>query len=92
VLGFWPSWLPDPISNALQGGSAMLTIPRKKGESIVIGEDIVLTVVEILGDRLRLQIECPQGTEVHRKEIYDVIVSPSGPGKAGPGSSSFVSR
>lgn len=52
---------------------AMLTIPRKKGESIIIGDNIIITVVEIQGDKVRLSIEHPAEVSVHRREVYDAI-------------------
>lgn len=52
----------------------MLVLSRKKGESIVIGDDIVLTIVEVRGDKIRLGIEAPREVPVHRKEIRDAIV------------------
>jgi carbon storage regulator len=51
----------------------MLTIPRKTGESVVIDDDIILTVIEIRGDKVRFQIECPKEATVHRKEVYEAI-------------------
>jgi len=51
----------------------MLVIPRKKGESVVIGDNIVLTVIEIREDRVRLGIEHPPGATVHRREIYEAL-------------------
>ena len=51
----------------------MLVIPRNKGQSIVIGHDIVLTVVEIKGDKVRLAIEHPPDATVHRREVYEAI-------------------
>jgi carbon storage regulator len=52
----------------------MLVLSRKVDERIVIGENtIVITVVEIQGDRVRLGIEAPLDLPVHRQEIYDAI-------------------
>ena len=51
----------------------MVTIPRKTGESVVINGDIVLTVLEIRGDKVRFQIECPEEATVHRGEVYNAI-------------------
>lgn len=53
----------------------MLVLSRKKGESIVIGDDIVLTIVEVRGDKIRLGIEAPREVPVHRKEIRDAILN-----------------
>ena len=51
----------------------MLNLSRKTNESIVIGDDIFITVVEILGDKVRLGIDAPKSVTVHRQEIYDRI-------------------
>lgn len=51
----------------------MLVLSRKIDEVIMIGEDIVITVVDIRGDKVRLGIDAPKGTPVHRKEVYDAI-------------------
>jgi carbon storage regulator len=51
----------------------MLTIPRKTGESVVLGDDIILTVIEIRGDKVRFQIECPNEATIQRKEVYEAI-------------------
>jgi carbon storage regulator len=52
---------------------AMVVIPRKVGESIVIGQDIILTVVEIKEDKIRVEIEYPPEATVHRQEVYEAI-------------------
>lgn len=51
----------------------MLVLSRKKNESIVISDDIRIVVVDVQGDKVRLGIEAPKDTPVHRKEIYDII-------------------
>ena len=51
----------------------MLVLSRKKNESIVIANDIVITVVEVRGDKVRLGIEAPKDVPVHRQEIHDAI-------------------
>ena len=53
----------------------MIVIPRKKGESVVINDDIFLTVIEVRGDKVRLGIEHPKGVTVHRREIYEAILN-----------------
>ena len=53
----------------------MIVIRRKKGESVVISDDILLTVIEIRGDKVRLGIEHPKGATVHRREIYEAMLS-----------------
>lgn len=51
----------------------MLVLSRKKNEQIVINETIVVTVVEIRGDKVRLGIEAPIDIPVHRREIHTKI-------------------
>jgi len=51
----------------------MLVLSRKKCESIMIGDDIQICVVEIRGDKVRLGIEAPQEIPVHRLEVYEAI-------------------
>jgi len=51
----------------------MLVLSRKKNESIVINNDIVITVVEIRGDKVRLGIVAPKEVPVHRQEVYEAI-------------------
>lgn len=51
----------------------MLVLSRKKNESIVIGDDITITVIEIRGDKVRLGIQAPTDVAVHRREVYDAI-------------------
>ena len=51
----------------------MLVLSRKKNESIVIRDDIVVMVVEVQGDKVRLGIEAPREVPVHRLEVYEKI-------------------
>ena len=61
----------------------MIVIPRKKGESVVINDDIILTVIEIRGDKVRLGVEHPKGVTVHRREVYEAILSQTGGARQG---------
>jgi carbon storage regulator len=51
----------------------MLVLSRKKNESIVINNDITVTVVEIRGDKVRLGIVAPKEVPVHRHEVWEAI-------------------
>jgi carbon storage regulator len=51
----------------------MLVLSRHRDESIIIGDDIVITVVDIRGDKVRLGIAAPIEISVHRQEVYDAI-------------------
>ncbi len=51
----------------------MLVLSRMKDESIIIGDDIEIVIVDIRGDKVRLGINAPREISVHRKEIYETI-------------------
>ena len=53
----------------------MLVLTRRRGQSVMIGDDVRLVIVEISGDQVRLGIEAPRTVEVHRQEVYDDIVA-----------------
>jgi carbon storage regulator len=52
----------------------MLIITRKAGERITIGDDIVVTIIEVKGSVVKLGIEAPRSVCVHRQEVYDKIL------------------
>ncbi len=51
----------------------MLVLSRQRDETIMIGDDVEITVVDIRGDKVRLGITAPRQIQVHRKEVYDAI-------------------
>jgi len=51
----------------------MLILSRQRDESIMIGDNVVITIVDIRGDKVRLGIEAPQEIPVHRQEVYEAI-------------------
>jgi len=51
----------------------MLVLSRQKDESIMIGDEVEITIVDIRRDKVRLGITAPKSISVHRREIYDAI-------------------
>jgi carbon storage regulator len=51
----------------------MLVLSRQRDESIIIGDDIEITIVDIRGGKVRIGINAPKSVTVHRKEIYQAI-------------------
>lgn len=51
----------------------MLVLSRQRDESIIIGDNIKVTIVDIRGDKVRLGIEAPSDVAVHRQEVYEAI-------------------
>ncbi len=51
----------------------MLVLSRQRDETIMIGDDIEITIVDIRGDKVRVGINAPKAISVHRKEVYDAI-------------------
>ena len=51
----------------------MLVLTRRPGESIVVGENIVVTVIEIKGGQVRIGVDAPREVAVYREEIYEQV-------------------
>ena len=51
----------------------MLVLSRQRDQTIMIGDDVEITIVDIRGDKVRLGITAPRHIQVHRKEVYDAI-------------------
>ena len=51
----------------------MLVLSRQSDETIIIGDNIRITIVEVRGDKVRIGIDAPRDVTVHRQEIYDAI-------------------
>lgn len=51
----------------------MLVLSRKKNESIIIGDDIEIVIVDVKGDQAKIGIKAPRSVSVHRAEVYEEI-------------------
>jgi carbon storage regulator len=51
----------------------MLVLTRRAGESVVIGSDVVVTIVEVRGDVVRVGIDAPREVQVHREEVFRAV-------------------
>jgi len=51
----------------------MLVLSRQKDESIMVGDNVEITIVDVRGDKVRLGINAPKNIAVHRREVYDAI-------------------
>ncbi|MEQ8210399.1 MAG: carbon storage regulator CsrA [Lacipirellulaceae bacterium] len=51
----------------------MLVLSRQRDESIIIGDNVVITIVDVRGDKVKLGIDAPQEIPVHRREVYEAI-------------------
>lgn len=64
----------------------MLVLSRHRDESIMIGDEIVVTIVDIRGDKVRLGINAPSSIPVHRQEVFEAIQREAQQGTADPSS------
>ncbi|GAB3692389.1 carbon storage regulator CsrA [Angustibacter aerolatus] len=53
----------------------MLVLTRRIGESLVIGEDVTIRVLDVKGDVVRLGVDAPRHVAIHRQEVYDAVVA-----------------
>ncbi len=53
----------------------MLVLTRRRGEAIVVGDDVKIVVLEVNGDQVRLGVEAPRTVTVHREEVYQEILA-----------------
>ena len=51
----------------------MLVLSRSKDESVMIGDEVEITIIDVRGDKVRLGITAPRSIAVHRKEVYEAI-------------------
>lgn len=51
----------------------MLVLSRQRDESIIIGDNVVVTIVDVRGDKVKLGITAPREVSVHRQEVYEAI-------------------
>ena len=51
----------------------MLVLSRRRDESIIIGDDVIITVVDIKGEQVKIGVTAPKSVSIHRKEVYEAI-------------------
>jgi carbon storage regulator len=68
----------------------MLVLSRHRDESIMIGDKVVVTIVDIRGDKVRLGIQAPNEVTVHRQEVYDAIKRENN--QASPSDTPFIHK
>lgn len=77
----WDRWfLPDPQgAGGPQGrgttmeGQKMLILTRRVGEKLIIGDDVIVTILSLKGNQIRIGIDAPREIKVHRQEVYERI-------------------
>ena len=74
---------PAPThNNTKDGGAAMLILTRRIGETVIIGNDVDVTVLGVKGNQVRLGVTAPREVTVHREEIFERICREQGNGAA----------
>ena len=70
----------------------MLILTRRVGESVVIGEDVTVTVLGVKGNQVRIGINAPKTVAVHREEIFERIKNGQGPDRSNSEEATTVPR
>ncbi len=70
----------------------MLVLTRKKGESIMVGDNIEVKVLEVHAGQVKLGLQAPNDIPVHRKEVYEAIQRETRAAAAAPPSAEDISR
>lgn len=60
----------------------MLILTRRVGETLVIGDDVTVTVLGVKGNQVRIGVNAPKDVSVHREEIYERILNEKNPSQA----------
>lgn len=56
----------------------MLVLTRHTGETVRVGDNIIVTIIEVRGDKVRLGFHAPSDVDVHRQEIYEIVLGEQG--------------
>ena len=67
------NFLRSGVDSEIHKEDIMLVLSRQSDETIIIGDNIRITIVEVRGDKVRIGIDAPRDVAVHRQEIYDAI-------------------
>lgn len=73
MYSIWRSSSRSPCFSEAKEGEVMLILTRKPGESVYLGDNVKITVVEIKGHQIRLGIDAPKDLRIYREEIYEQI-------------------
>jgi carbon storage regulator CsrA len=68
-----PQPRPTVSANAAGPAGPTLVLTRRRDESVMIGDDVEVTVIDIRGDKVRLGVNSPRGMAVYRKEVFEAI-------------------